>query len=322
MNKKTIILVSTLALTIIALLSVLGVFMFLPNRPSTQLENDFNVEMNNTEYVTLTMGQATATAGGGVSKPIKATIRPETATNKAVDWSVSWGDTSETGNVNEYVTVTPTAEGSLEATVTCYKAFNGEIIITVTTRESGYMASCIVTYAGIPTEIEISGEISPVNDFYSLGVGKAYTYNLTPTNHIGSIGSAYNNFSVTLTGEGSIKVGKCYHYNTSDKDEWYEDTMKTITVDSIKDEILEVAISNGKLTITTKKSIESYYKSSQRMDGGRTISYVDRYRESVGECYFIVTINEIASGLKAKMKIKFNEGAVTGVSVNTSEIVF
>lgn len=322
MNKKTIILVSTLALTIIALLSVLGVFMFLPNRPSTQLENDFNVEMNNTEYVTLTMGQATATAGGGVSKPIKATIRPETATNKAVDWSVSWGDTSETGNVNEYVTVTPTAEGSLEATVTCYKAFNGEIIITVTTRESGYMANCVVTYVGIPTDIEISGEISPVNDFYSLGVGKTYTYNLTPTNHIGSIGSEFNNLSITLMGEGSIKVGKCYHYITSNTDDWYEDTIKTISVDSIKDEILEVAISNGKLTITTKKSIESYYKSSQRMDGGRTISYVDRYKESVGECYFSIVIKEEKSGNRVQMKIKFDESIVTGIDINTSQMSF
>lgn len=161
MNKKTLtIIFSTITLLVITLITLLSFLLIPKSRPKLS-ENNLAYETQNSEHVVLTMGTATATAGGGISKNIKATITPETAVNKAVNWSISWGDTSKTEKVTDYVTVTPTSAESLEATITCYKAFAGDIVVTVTTIESGYSASCIVSYVGIPTDIQIQG---PVNE--------------------------------------------------------------------------------------------------------------------------------------------------------------
>ena len=54
---------------------------------------------------------------------VNATVKPETATNKQVDWAVSFVNPESewaTGKtVTDYVTVTPTADGSTTATVKC-----------------------------------------------------------------------------------------------------------------------------------------------------------------------------------------------------------
>lgn len=324
MNKKIItISVSVMAIVIIALASVLTVVMLTPiSRTDNKVSNDFTSEIQNTEHVVLTMGTATATASGGASKTLIATVLPETATNKAVDWSVTWGDESQTGNVTDYVTVIPETDGSNTAIVTCYKEFTGNIIVTATTRESGYTANCIVTYVGIPTEVSVSGEIAPVEGFYNLGIGNTYTFDIAQTNSIGSLSSEYNNITITLLGYGSIKVGKCYHYINSGVEDWYENTIKSITLDSIKDKFITASYSSGKLTITTKQSIESYYASKQKMDGGRTMAYTDKYKEMEGDCYFVVEICEQNSNIKKLMNIKFDKGAVTGINVNQPEITF
>ena len=109
--------------------------------------NDFEATMHNTEFISLKMSaQAVTTADNSVSKSITATVAPATAANKYVDWSVAWGDDTNETDVTQYVTVTPASNGSTVATVTCKQPFTGNIIVTVTTRENGYQASCVVTY--------------------------------------------------------------------------------------------------------------------------------------------------------------------------------
>lgn len=100
---------------------------------------DFEATMHNTEFISLKMSaQAVTAADNSVSKTITATVAPATAANKYVDWSVAWGDESNEADVTQYVTVTPTSNGSTVATVTCKQPFTGNIIVTVTTRENGY----------------------------------------------------------------------------------------------------------------------------------------------------------------------------------------
>lgn len=145
------------------------------NPTETNLDNDFAVETNNTEYVKLAMGVAYAAAEtNSVNKTITATVLPATAINKAVDWSVEWADNTNTSNVGEYITVTPDSDGSTTATVSCYKAFSGNILITVTTRESNYTASCVVTFIGLPTDISATGSLMPYgeNNTCDLGIGQ------------------------------------------------------------------------------------------------------------------------------------------------------
>ena len=83
---------------------------------------------------------------------LKATIDPDTAANQNVDWSVSFVNPSSSWasgkTVTDYVTVMPTSDGALTATVQCLKAFGEQIKITVTSRANEYAtAECMVDYA-------------------------------------------------------------------------------------------------------------------------------------------------------------------------------
>ena len=112
------------------------------------------------------------------------------------------------------------------------------------------------------------------------------------------------------------------HYNQSGTDKWYDESDETITIDSIKDALISVTFSDGVLTVNSIKSIESYYESVQRMDGGRTRAYHNKFRSFVDDCYFKVTVKENASGLTKVLNIRFDDEVVTGVSVNTTEMQF
>ena len=83
---------------------------------------------------------------------LMATISPETADNKAIDWSVAFVNQSSSWakgkNVTDYVTVMPSSDGALTATVNCLKAFGEQIIITVTSRANPRAtAECTLDYA-------------------------------------------------------------------------------------------------------------------------------------------------------------------------------
>ena len=83
---------------------------------------------------------------------LTATISPENATNKEVDWSVEFVDPSAawaTGkSVTDYVTVTPTSDGALTATVANLKDFGSQIKVKAMSRDnSAAYAECTVDYA-------------------------------------------------------------------------------------------------------------------------------------------------------------------------------
>ena len=104
-------------------------------------------------------GSATVTSDESVDVRIQAYVTPDDAVNKEVDFSVAWGNAPTHGSedVTDYLTVTPDSDGSTMATVSCKKSFGDDtIIITVTTREGGYTATCTVTFTGIASGIEIT----------------------------------------------------------------------------------------------------------------------------------------------------------------------
>lgn len=287
------------------------------NRP----QNDFAAETVNSEHIKLTMSAyAAVAADNSVSKTIVATVLPATAANKQVDWSVEWGDEEAEGDVSQYVTVTPDSDGSTTATVTCKQAFTGTILVIAMTRESGYQASCILTFVGIPTEIIISGGVSPVSGAYKLGIGQDYVFDVALTNPFGSVGEEFNGFDCRVYGVGSVVLG--YLERTSGIENWYDEENETVTLDSLKDNFILVSYSNGQLTVTTKKSVESYYGRMQKGDGGRTTFYWDKFRSYVDDCYFTVRIEEKTSGLRKDLEIRFDDTIVTGVNVDQAEMQF
>lgn len=109
------------------------------------------VEVISANNISLLSSTATTAADGTTSKTLTATITPADATNKKVDWSVAFKSASSTWakgkTVTDYVTVTPTSDGALTATVACKKAFGEQIIITVKSREvSEISATATVDY--------------------------------------------------------------------------------------------------------------------------------------------------------------------------------
>ena len=82
---------------------------------------------------------------------LTATLSPANATNKVLDWSVEFvnPDASWARNktVTDYVTVTPTSDGALTATVECKKAFGEQIKVIAAVRETpSVKAECLVDY--------------------------------------------------------------------------------------------------------------------------------------------------------------------------------
>lgn len=71
---------------------------------------------------------------------LTATITPENATNKAVDWTIAFVNPSSEWasgkTVTDYVTVTPTSDGALTANVECVKDFGEQVRVTVISRDN------------------------------------------------------------------------------------------------------------------------------------------------------------------------------------------
>lgn len=294
------------------------------NQNPVEPEN-YETEIVNSQFVRLNAVAPMAKAANGnyAEQTLTATVLPTTATNKAVDWSVAWAD-GQTGNVSDYVTVTPSASGSTTATVKCFQPFTGNVVITVTTRESGYSAECIVTFVGIPTEINVSGPFSESADgYYYVGVGDTYTYSVDLNNLFGTVGADYQDVTVTLGGYGSVVLGNYDYYSQSGTSTWYDTSLHTVTLESLKDKFISIDYSNGTLNITTVKTIESYYESMKRIDGGRTRNYTNKFKEyATDDAYFYIRIDQPDTGLSKLMKIKFDATVVTGVETNKTQILF
>ena len=132
-----------------------------------------------------------------LSQTLTATVLPATASNKAVDWSVAWaapnGDFEKGKNVTDYVTVTPSSNGSTTATVTAHKAFAGApVVVTVTTRAGGYKAESVVTYVGIPSVMQIAdnGEFDAQGRYAANAQAKT-SFNIDLNNVLGVVTDTY-----------------------------------------------------------------------------------------------------------------------------------
>lgn len=319
--KKRYFLASISLILILALLSITVACCYKPD--NTKAKNDFNGVVHNNEHIALAMSSKVSLgADDSVSKTITATVLPETATNKKVDWDVAWADENAEGEVTDFVTVTPESDGSCTATVTCHKAFTGNIVITVTTRESQYSATCVVTFVGIPTDIVVSSDdIEPDSyGIYKFGIGKKYNFKVDPVNPFNSVNEEYTkNFTFSIKGYGSLKLGNYEEYTTGGS-KWYE--TKTVELDSLKDYFLAVQSSYDTFSVTYVKTIESYYANSYKMDAGRTTKYIDKFQCYVDYCYFAIVITENLTGLTKEIKIEYDTTVVTSVTVDNTEITF
>ena len=126
------------------------------NEQAAVLDGEGNAMVSGKTYVMPQRMVFAATAAEAVTASegitLTATVSPETADNKAVDWTVSFVNPSSSWasgkTVTDYVTVTPTSDGALTANVNCLKAFGEQIKVTVTSRVNPEAkAECTLDYA-------------------------------------------------------------------------------------------------------------------------------------------------------------------------------
>ena len=294
----------------------------------------------------------TVTSEQSVDVRIEAYVYPESAANKEVDFSVAWGNAPTHGReqVSNYLTVTPDSDGSTTATMSCKKSFGDDtIIITVTTREGGYTATCTVSFTGIASSIEITSSTatkkstSERGEYYELGTSKTYTFNIGLTN---AFNDAAGNLSVTeIGGEGNMYFGNG-SYNDGGYINFTDMVQKSIG--EFADEFITSAtISGNTLTVKTgSKILENYYSSYGPDEYFITDIYYDRYvvemnddwsikvsadtfrnqnakynAENIGSCYFYVTVKDSISGLTETVRL-WLVSSVSGVSLSQTELEF
>lgn len=128
------------------------------------------------------------TSSGNKEVVVQATVTPENAANKEVDWSLQWNEpSSEWANgkdVNDYVFVLPSSDGSTTATVSATKPFGEKIILKCTSRDnSNVFATCTLDYAKKVSSIDIviknNGETAD-GIFWSAD-GQTYDIEFVPT---------------------------------------------------------------------------------------------------------------------------------------------
>lgn len=80
------------------------------------------------------------------SLTLKATVLPESATNKQLTWSLVWADGGSHGSPTSYVTLSPTSD-TLSCIVTCKYGFNYQLKVVVSSSQnSNVSASCTLDY--------------------------------------------------------------------------------------------------------------------------------------------------------------------------------
>ena len=248
-----------------------------------------------------------AVTENGVTYPsidITATITPADAKNKNVTWTVGWDSEAELKDksVTDYVTVTADSTNSLKATVVCKKAFRGStIVVTVTTEEGGYAASCNVTYEGKPSAIDVnSGNALKVN------LVGANSYAVSLSNVFNDLGEQYYD-EVTVKGYtwgGTYYGGK---YNTMNGGSWEELGTNNIADLQNIEIYIDVEYSNKTLTVNNKKSlVESAYTN---MTGSSQGALYYGFVKSDVKMYVDVTLE--CAGTEKTVRVNFESVTVT-----------
>lgn len=308
---------------------------------------DVSAETEDNPMVLLTMGKATIFRAAPevnkvdtpeqvyVSQTVTATITPSTVVDKYVTWSVAWANDAplKSSNISDYIKITDESQGNLTATVNCYKAFKGsKAVLTCTTRQGNKTATIDVVYEGVPSSMKIN---SPSNvTKYNLGkdsvdllyVGSTYSLNLAMDNIFHSVGSNFNDFTVTVTGVGSVTCGT---YSQSKRGAGWSSHSNIVEFSKIAKEFVTTSTSGNTLSINVTKSLYDYYESKETkvVEGnGETTTYTNKLYslntdDNGNKPYFIVKVQHKTLGFSAEYKFFIGE-EISKVTASKATITF
>lgn len=312
------------------------------NKPSEEVTEELPIEsdgdlsgiISDNEFVRLAMGAAvTAADGEYVERTLTATVSPAEAAEKGVTWAIAWADGSSDVDINDYLVLTPSGN---TATVRCYAAFEKDALITATTVEGGFTATCVVKFVGIPSEINMSStDVSAIEGYYNLSANKTYNFNIELSNIFGQVG-AETEFEIVKGGSGELYFGNQYidYYTQS----W--ENLQKIAVSSLFDKFLTVSVEGTTLkVVSSNKVFKTYYESSGWDESrGKTVYYKKYFdgsgsngssfstekafnEQNVGNCYLTVQVVEKKTGINATLQFKIGTG-VNGITIDSPSITF
>ena len=291
-------------------------------------------------------GGTTSTARAEVR--IEAYVVPENANNREVDFSVAWGEGAQRSAepVTDYVTVTPETDGSRVATVACIKGFGDDIIlITVTTRDGGFQATCTVTFEGAPSSLKFMYNDTEYSSSSEITVqaNAEYSVKLKLVGEFGEVGEKFGDFevvSVTMQGKFNAK-----REGVNNAAVLYEDTIVIDLEDPCyyaydiatggngnkvefdASQFIECSIEGDTLKVRAIRSETSFFHPSTPPRTGTRVTYESAYYDPRGggapsDCRMCVLVKDKVSGVEGLIYIDIEGTAVSGVSLSETELEF
>lgn len=279
---------------------------------------------------------------------IEAYVVPENANNREVDFSVAWGDGAQRSAepVTDYVTVTPESDGSRVATVACIKGFGDDIIlITVTTRDGGFQATCTVTFEGAPSSLKFMYNDTEYSSSSEITVqaNAEYSVKLKLVGEFGEVGEKFGDFevvSVTMQGKFNAK-----REGVNNAAILYEDTIVIDLEDPYyyaydiatggngnkvefdASQFIECSIEGDTLKVRAIRSETSFFHPSTPPRTGTRVTYESAYYDPRGggapsDCRMCVLVKDKVSGVEGRIYIDIEGTAVSGVSLSETELEF
>ena len=303
-----------------------------------------SIETKNSPFMSLSAKTVTrATTNGNVLEHIlTATVLPESAENKEVDWTVNWEDTSREEIVSSYVMLTTNGDGGNVATVTCLKPFTGNIVIEVITREGNFTARCVCKYVGIPSNMEVDlsdAVIVPDTDWNAavmeIGSGNVTTnHEINLSNIFGAPGEDFTpEYDIVLEAHGGIHI-KDTLYNASGEAAFSEERDEILQTMDFFDtagycsayfsagsvfNYVYVGIRDGQLYVTGLTYPEAITW-EKTVGENITKTTFEGYIDDM-EPYVTVTLTEKVTGLTYTFNVR-TVGTVNDVNLDSNEIIF
>ena len=279
---------------------------------------------------------------------IEAYVVPENANNREVDFSVAWDEGAQRSAepVTDYVTVTPESDGSRVATVACIKGFGDDIIlITVTTRDGGFQATCTVTFEGAPSSLKFMYNDTEYSSSSEITVqaNAEYSVKLKLVGEFGEVGEKFGDFevvSVTMQGKFNAK-----REGVNNAAVLYEDTIVIDLEDPYyyaydiatggngnkvefdASQFIECSIEGDTLKVRAIRSETSFFHPSTPPRTGTRVTYESAYYDPRGggapsDCRMCVLVKDKVSGVEGLIYIDIEGTAVSGVSLSETELEF
>ena len=306
--------------------------------------------ITNSEHVMLAMSAATTAAEDEYTKSVTltATVMPEDAPDKSVDWSIAWNEAPTYGDnpVTDYVTVTPQSDGSNVATVTCLQPFGTDtIVITCTTRVGGYTAMARVSYAGLPTELGITTtSMSGIADsgwgvtVYEAVCGTTYSLPITLDNGFHAIGEDFTpNYTIEVTAIGNISyrtITTTYNRNggivsstSTDHTQAYDADLVGLEAYGSKvlgnpfDDTISVTLDGNSVKITPKQALSALTYTDEQSSTIYVRSTDFQAEDSTKAPYVQIKVTETNTGISQTINVRVIAN-VTGLTLDQSSIVF